>query len=731
MAVGMSGALPRVRTHAVVGTYTAPQALIIMLEGTGLEARQLGGNAFRLQRAPEAASTAPARSTRVTELDEVIVTGVKRGQDLRTVPNSIQVFSGDALADAVPPDGSATAALLDVTTSSTNIGPGRDRQFIRGVADSAFLGPSQATVSLQFDETRATFDGPDPDLRLLDIERIEVLKGPQGPLYGTGSLGGVYHIVPRRPDLWRNDFHGAVHSSSVAQGELGAGGDMMWNVAPVPGRLALRGVFYAQTEPGWIDNTDGRSDANETRIRGARLGLGAGLPGNWSLDVQGIAQLMSTDDSQYLLTRGESLQRSGVMPEPRDNDFYLAAATARGQMFGHDALVTVSGVRHEANARLDASAAAADWGETAPLQFRDDRQYRIQNQELRIWSSGEGRIDWLAGASRLASTSKSTGTLQSEAAATREVPSLSESVEEIALFGELSIPFADRWRATPGLRLFRNSIRNARTGEEVDEDVLRNSVQTSLTPSFSLDRSSADEARFYYLRYAHAIRAGGLNPASTGEDLRFRADKLSNLDLGVRMQRPGSALALQAVAFATIWQHIQSDYLLPNGLVGTRNAGNGSNLGVEVNLQWLLARHWTLEGGGTLQRARLYDALVAVGRDPRLPVVPDVRLHGAVARTFAIGGWQGTLRTSVDLFGSTRLSFEQALDRRTSGFATMAAGLDLARRGMDVALRVTNLLDSRADTYSYGNPFSVDSTDQHTPVRPRMVSLSIGWSPRP
>ena len=352
------------------------------------------------------------------------------------------------------------------------------------------------------------------------------------------------------------------------------------------------------------------------------------------MDVQGVAQLMSTDDSQYLLTRGESLRRSGVLPEPRDNDFYLGELTARGQLFGHDALVTVSGVRHEANAKLDASAAAANWGEIAPLIYSDQRQYRIQNQELRIWSSGEGRIDWLAGASRLASTSNSTGMLEPEAAAAREVLSLSERVEEIAMFGELSIPFADRWHVTPGMRLFRNRIRNASAGEEVDADLLRNSVQTSLTPSFSLDWRSADDARFYYLRYARAIRAGGLNPGSTGGDPRFRADKLSNVDLGFRMQRPGGALALQAVAFATIWQHIQSDYLLPNGLIGTRNAGNGSNFGIEINLRWLLARHWTLEGAVTLQRARLYDAHVVVGHDPRLPVVPDVRLHGAVARSF-------------------------------------------------------------------------------------------------
>ena len=95
------------------------------------------------------------------------------------------------------------------------------------------------------------------------------------------------------------------------------------------------------------------------------------------------------------------------------------------------------------------------------------------------------------------------------------------------------------------------------------------------------------------------------------------------------------------------------------------------------------------------------------------------------------GNWQGTLRASVDYFGSSHLSFEQALDRRTAAYATAGAGLDLRHRGLDFALRVTNLLDSRADTYSFGNPFSVGTTEQHTPVRPRAVTLSVGWSTRP
>jgi len=656
---------------------------------------------------------------------------MKRGQDLRTLPNSVAVISGTALADTASQGGSASVALLDVTTSSTNVGPGRDRQFVRGVADSAFLGSSQATVSVQFDETRATYSGPNPDLRLLDIERVEVLKGPQGPLYGTGSLGGVYHIVPRRPDPWEYDFRVGMHGAGVAAGGAGGGADFVINAPLRPGRVGLRVVGYSATEPGWIDNTDGSANANSTDVHGARLALSGALAGSWKLDLQGIAQAMSTNNSQYVLGSGRTMQRTGVLPEPRDNDFYLGAVTARGRLFGHDALVTMSRVQHEANASLDASAAAAEWNETAPLLYREKRHYRLWNHEARIWSSGEGRVDWLIGASRLLSTSTTGGVLEPAATAARDVLSLSQGVNESALFGEVSVPLVTQLRVTPGLRLFRSSVENESAGEQGAPQAQSELVVKSATPSLALDWLSTDKHRFYYLRFARAIRPGGLNPVSLNTQTTFHADKLTNLDLGFRLLDADDALAVQAVLFATGWEHVQSDFLLSNGLVGTRNVGDGSNLGFELNLRWHLSSQWLLEAAGTVQHARLSDPLVSVGEDPRLPVVPDFRLHGAVERTFGFGSWHGTARAAVDYIGATRLSFEQALDRRASGYATLSAGVDLRRGGLDLALHVTNLLDSRADTFSFGNPFSVSSVEQRTPIQPRTVVLSAGWSLRP
>src|SRR5204862_426906 len=107
-----------------------------------------------------------------------------------------------------------------------------------------FNGPSQSTVAIQLDEARITFDAPDPDLRLVDMERVEILKGPQGPLYGSGALGGIYLMVTRKPEL--SGYSGSIRliGEAIEHGSPGAGGEAVVNVPVVDGKLAVRGVGY-------------------------------------------------------------------------------------------------------------------------------------------------------------------------------------------------------------------------------------------------------------------------------------------------------------------------------------------------------------------------------------------------------------------------------------------------------------------------------------------------------
>lgn len=172
ISVGLSGDMPRIGVRRVNGTMSPEAALRQLLEGSGLMARRMGG-VYRIERlAASPSSPSPATlSPAALPLPTIIVTAQKRSQLLATVPLSVTVISQDDLATR-----SRTATSRDISLDTeglamTNLGPGRNRQFIRGIADSPFNGQSQSTVAVQVDEARVTFDAPDPDLRLIDNSR--------------------------------------------------------------------------------------------------------------------------------------------------------------------------------------------------------------------------------------------------------------------------------------------------------------------------------------------------------------------------------------------------------------------------------------------------------------------------------------------------------------------------------------------------------------------------------
>ena len=106
--------------------------------------------------------------------------------------------------------------------STTNLGPGRDKILLRGLSDGVFTGRTQSTVGIYLDDVPITYNAPDPDLHLGDLDKIEVAaaRGPQGTLYGGGSMSGIYRIVTRKPEL--DEFSGSVRGG-VATTDAAAG----------------------------------------------------------------------------------------------------------------------------------------------------------------------------------------------------------------------------------------------------------------------------------------------------------------------------------------------------------------------------------------------------------------------------------------------------------------------------------------------------------------------------
>ncbi|WP_425424047.1 TonB-dependent receptor domain-containing protein [Sphingomonas sanxanigenens] len=724
VSIGVAGALPRLVTRRVAGRMSADAALRRLLKGSGLRARRAGAT-YRIERAPRSAPPPPAPIAEPPlsplTAPDIIVTSKKRPELLATVPMSISVIPLAPFGE-----GPATPSSRDITLGAeglaeTNLGPGRNRQFIRGVADSPFIGKSQSTVAVQIDDTRATFDAPNPDMHLIDVERVEILKGPQGPLYGSGALGGIYHIVTRRPDLDHASATLRLSGEGVQHGGVAGSVEAVANMPLADGRLAVRAVGYRIVRAGWIDNEDGRTDSNSTRVAGIRLGLRWRPADDWTVDLGVAQQDIDARDTQYVLSGNDALIRPNRIAEPTDNDFGMAHATIEGRLGGLRLVSATSIVGQGFDTVLDASAASASFGLKGAARFSDRRTYSLFNQELRLSPFDGGR--WLVGLSVLGARSKGDATITDEAGASRIVDTINRRTVEYAVFGEASWPLLGRLDATLGARIFRTVSRDMAAEPEGERIRLR--TKTLVSPSASLSLPLANDG-IVYLRYARAKRPGGL-AVSDGEGVgTYDADRINTIDLGVRKATADGRLALSGSGYFTWWDRVQSDYLLPNGLISTRNAGSARIIGIEAALDWRLGGGLSVSAGGAVQHSRLLRGADGEALDNRrLPVAPALTGRVEVAQAIGIAGWRGEAAVQANYIGSARLSFDSDLDRQMGNYAVVAARLTVSRGPWTVGATLDNALDLAGDSFAFGNPFSIREGPQYTPLRPRTLMLSI------
>lgn len=719
ISIGLSGSVPLVQTPALHAQMTVSAALERLLADTTFRARRVGPATYRLvtrelRARPVADEQAP--------VDDIIVTGTKQVEHLSRIAAPIAIYRPDDAAEQTAHDTSDVATRVE-GLSTSNLGPGRNRTFVRGIADSGFNGFSQATVSVQVDEARITYDAPDPDLRLVDVERVEILKGPQGPLYGTGALGGVYHIVTTPPALDQISARVQSNLSSLAHGGIGSGGDAMLNLPLVHARLALRLVGYSEVEPGYIANAFGDRHSNRSFTRGGRAALRIVPAPGWTLDLTARAQQIHSRDSQYVDRDAETLRRTTAISEPQFTTAQGLSATLIGSIGGHRLTFASSYAWQSAHDRFDASASADALGIAYALAFDDVRRYRVFDQELRVAGGRPDAVNWTVGLSYLLASTDATGTVTDRSGEAFDVSTLRRHVTETAVFTEGAASIARRLRASLGLRVFRTTDEDER--HRVGAAAYDVDAVIGATPSASLSWQ-ASRTTLVYARFASALRPGGIDLQNlrTG---RYNADEVRSFDLGTRLQGSNGHLMLNVSLFFARWLNVQSDYLLPSGLTATHNAGDASIPGTEFSLSWRLGNRWRIDLGANAQRARLLHAADGLDLpiDRRLPVVPDVTGRLVIAKSFDHNGWLVTPRLGGRYVGSSRLSFDIGLDRRTPAYAIFEVGLALQRGGLSATLAAENLLDARADSFAFGNPFSIRTTPQFTPFRPRRISLAV------
>jgi iron complex outermembrane receptor protein len=213
-----------------------------------------------------------------TVLGEVTVTARKRAESLQDVPFAISARTGEELA------ASGATNLEDVSRtiagfSVLNLGPGQSQAAIRGVSGGKIdrdLPGVKEQIGVYMDESPISLSLFTPDLDLYDLNRVEVLRGPQGTLFGSGSIGGTVRYISNQPDLSAGYSNVEVGLSSIDGGDTGGNVRGMFNM-PMGDRSALRMVGYYGEIPGFIDAVQPGGSVNEDVNGGTKYGVRAAI----------------------------------------------------------------------------------------------------------------------------------------------------------------------------------------------------------------------------------------------------------------------------------------------------------------------------------------------------------------------------------------------------------------------------------------------------------------------
>ncbi|CAN5706970.1 N/A [soil metagenome] len=734
--------------HGLVGRYSLEAALTRLLSGTGCGYRLIDEGAVEIVRLARPVAVRPglAENNPTEAVSELIVVATRRATQ------------GDRLAYPVSAQDEQTLAALGVRDASdlalttpamtvTNLGPGRDKILLRGLSDGPLTGRTQSMVGIYLDDVRLTYNAPDPDLRLTDMAQVEVLRGPQGALYGAGSLGGVLHLVTAAPDpdalsAWVSASASATNGggpSSVLEGML--------NLPLAGGRGAARLTAYREIQGGYIDDSGlGLSNVNRALRNGLRLTGRLELGDRWTLTGGIVSQAINSDDTQYALASEGAYRRLNQVREPHDNDFAEAHLNLGGRFDWGDVHASTAMIRHDVASRYDATSAPPLPMPPGPVAFDDEDSISSLVAEATVTSPAQVVIPWLAGAF-LARTRQDIG-LRLSSVGAAPVTGFQEDrhdrLDEAAIFGQAEMPLSPSIRLTLGGRLFFSDgkVTSAITAPLAGTASAYSgrARRTGFAPKVVISYAPSP-GRLFYVQAAEGYRAGGVNTTGApGQvfnvagglepDRFYQGDELWSVEAGGRFSLLRDRLTVRGAVFEAFWSNIQSDQLLPSALPFTANIGDGRNRGIEVETTYrdgsLVLRGEVLVNSPELDRA-----------NPAFPARADLSLAGApgvsggVSASYAWrlpGGRSLELDGRYSYVGVSRLTFDAATSPKMGDYAIGRISGSLVADRWRVSLAVDNLADSRGDTFAYGNPFTLRTTRQLTPLPPRTISLALRMS---
>jgi len=452
------------------------------------------------------------------DIEEVIVTASKKEQNIQDVPMSVQAIGAAEL------DKKNIKSLEDISNISpavtfNNVGPGKSNFYIRGVSDGAIMNSyasPEATTALYIDEQPLTAASLTPDLHIYDIERVEVLMGPQGTLYGASSTSGNIKIITKKPDPSGLDLGADIEYGSITDGDKDKSLEAFINL-PLGSNLAARVSAYDIQDGGWIDNKKAsysyqnargytidnftapynvaKDDYNDSSKEGSRIRISTDFE-NVNLDLSFLSQesyyngsyetdVLTDDQSQQMPSRSNTR----FSKERYDDEFDQFSATLSGNLTDDIEFVLNTSIFERDTAYTYDYASYVEYYYYAAYAYyvcnlyeyygyyyadvndcRDPRMTYAQTNdiertstELRIQSNNESGFNWVLGAFQ-ETNEKITDVdyIQPGSSHTNQrwwEADLDRKGDIDAIFSELYFDISDKTSATLGIRKYDQSMK--------------------------------------------------------------------------------------------------------------------------------------------------------------------------------------------------------------------------------------------------------------------------------
>lgn len=592
------------------------------------------------------------RETRT--LEEVIVTAQKREERLENVPISITVMDGNALdrstAESV---GEALTRVPGVAVSDIFLGGG-SQLTVRGVTASLALFQGASPIAYYLDSVPFGFvkTALVPDSNPYDLARVEVLRGPQGTLYGATALNGVVHVITRDANLETFEFKARTSGSSTDGGGENYRADAAVNVPLVESKLGVRAVVGYQDQSGWIGKPNDRS-ANDAENRNARIKINAQPTNNLSI---GLSAWMSRDDFGAPSISRDNEVSASILPEPIATDYDAYGLRVAYDFSTFTLVSNTSYLEFSNESMLDLIP-----GSGVDFRLHTDLDAETFAEEVILSSRLEGAWRWTLGGIYRDSKDVLFQFLPGAYVEPTDIDNLSKSY---AIFGEVTRVLLDRrLELTVGLRYFEDDVGQREHGRLTGTRPLLNTDRTfdATTPRVVATWHPTGNATLY-ASYSQGFRSGSdqIPTVLTVAPIPpAKPDELTNYELGAKGSVLDGRLSYEAAVYYIDWQDVQLPIAvnvaagvdLQTIINGESASGPGADLGLFARpvdgLELGITASWN---DLTVDEDVLSGGILLFPKGGRLSYSPEYTLGASADYLFPmwIRGYEGLLSLSAN-----------------------------------------------------------------------------------